>query len=94
MHAFYFCAKGKTYILGNSRGYLIPISTASIDGQSGSPLFGQFLKILITFLAHFDPLSDVAHCSVLCVNNKRERIEIESKAVVQSGTVRPQTFFT
>jgi len=42
--------------------------------RGGSSLFGQFLKVLIAFLAHFDPLGNVTHRRIFCsVGRKKER---------------------
>jgi hypothetical protein len=60
--------------LGDGRRGRLAVQTARsriAAGLHGSPsLLGQFLQILVAFLPHFDPFSDVAHGGVFCSTRK------------------------
>ena len=60
-------------------------------GHDGASLFGQLLQVLVALLPHVDPLGDVTHGRVLCIQNDNIGLTsfswfFCSSSLFQSGT--------
>lgn len=80
--------------LGDGRRGRLAVQTARsriAAGLHGGPsLLGQFLQILVAFLPHFDPFSDVAHGGVFYSTRKIKGEQ--SSLIIQSQKINLITF--